>query len=252
MARLGYDPQTLLSSACSVQSEYDMAGVAGTSALVRSVMAMSVAADERGVDGAMAPEEAALVPDELDRCFPEMKMQEPADEREAVLQALEKKVAEAVVNGLPEPLAKELGAILVEFADVFRLTLGRDPPVKMPPLKVHLKPGAQPVKCKARRYSLPQREFMQRHVQELMDAGFIYRNPRSRWCCAPLIVRKPHTKDEFRMTVDLRPVNGLTEAMAWPMPMLEVIVDHLRGAKCFSRDIGSSYCTQIARRCFHF
>jgi hypothetical protein len=113
------------------------------------------------------------------------------------------------------------------------LTLGRDPPVKMPPLKVHMKQGSVPVKCKARRYSLPQREFMQKHVKELEDAGFIYRNPTSRWCCAPLIVRKPHTVNEFRMTVDLRPVNSVTEAIAWTMPMLEVILDHLRGAGCF-------------------
>ena len=76
---------------------------------------------------------------------------------------------------------------------------------------------------------------MQKHVLELEAAGYIYRNPSSRWACAPLIVRKPHTKDEFRMTVDLRPVNAQTEQIAWPMPMLEVVVDHLRGATCFFR-----------------
>ena len=74
---------------------------------------------------------------------------------------------------------------------------------------------------------------MQKHVKELETAGFIYRNPTSRWACAPLIVRKPHTKNEFRMTVDLRPVNSQTEQIAWPMPMLEVVVDHLSGATCF-------------------
>ena len=66
---------------------------------------------------------------------------------------------------------------------------------------------------------------MQQHVKDLEAAGFIYRNTSSRWASAPLIVRKPHTKDEFRMTVDLRPLNAQTEPVAWPMPMLEVVVE---------------------------
>ncbi|KAG9404168.1 hypothetical protein AC1031_021948 [Aphanomyces cochlioides] len=35
------------------------------------------------------------------------------------------------------------------------------------------------------------------------------------------------------MTVNLRPVNSQTEQIAWPMPMLEVVVDHLNGSSCF-------------------
>ncbi|CAK4852707.1 unnamed protein product, partial [Aphanomyces euteiches] len=50
---------------------------------------------------------------------------------------------------------------------------------------------AKPVRCKARRYSKKQREFMAKHVEELQAAGLCYRNPRSKWCSAPLIVKKP-------------------------------------------------------------
>jgi hypothetical protein len=35
------------------------------------------------------------------------------------------------------------------------------------------------------------------------------------------------------MTVDVRAVNAQTEAMFWPMPILEVVMDHLQGAKVF-------------------
>jgi hypothetical protein len=35
------------------------------------------------------------------------------------------------------------------------------------------------------------------------------------------------------MTVDVRAVNAQTEAMFWPMLMLEVVMDHLQGAKVF-------------------
>jgi hypothetical protein len=126
----------------------------------------------------------------------------------------DERVAEAKTSGCGEEFAAGLSNVLVKYVDVFRLTLGRDPPVKMPPLKVHLKPDAKPVRCKARRYLLPQRDFMKQHMKELEEAGFVYRNPVSRWASAPLIVRKPHTKDGIRMTVDLRPVNGQTEQIA--------------------------------------
>jgi hypothetical protein len=70
------------------------------------------------------------------------------------------------------------------------------------------------------------------HVAELERAGLVYKNTRSRWCSPPLIVRKPEAND-FRMTVDVRAVNAQTERMVWPMPMLEVVLDHLDGAAVF-------------------
>ena len=144
------------------------------------------------------------------------------DEDARLIAALEDAVQSARKKGMPTEFVEILRALLMKFKDIFRITLGRDPPVDMPPLKIHLKPGAVPVKCKARRYSLPQREFMQSHVDELEAAGYIYRNCRSRWASPPLIVKKyqvpdpegnkPH-QDEFRMTIDLRGINGLAEAM---------------------------------------
>ena len=96
---------------------------------------------------------------------------------------------------MPKEDDKELNDLLFEFEDIFRIILGRDPPMDMPPLKIHLKVGAVPVKCKARRYSLPQREFMQNHVAELEAAGYAYKNFRSRWASPPLIVKKYQVPD---------------------------------------------------------
>jgi hypothetical protein len=47
-----------------------------------------------------------------------------------------------------------------------------------------------------------------------------------------LIVKKPEGND-FRMTVDVRAVNAQTERMVWPMPMLEVVLDHVGGPSVF-------------------
>jgi hypothetical protein len=229
MYKLGYDPHTMLREAAAVSDTYDMEDADSTSGLVAAVL---LAAQQELTDD-LAEEEEALLPLELAACFPDMQPVDPTAEAKNVLAVLDLRVAEALSAGCGPEFAAGLKALLVKYVDVFRLTLGRDPPVDMPPLKVHLKADAKAVRCKARRYSLPQREFMQGHMKELESAGFIYRNPTSRWACAPLIVRKPHTKDEFRMTVDLRPVNSQTEQIVWPMPMLEVVVDHLRGATCF-------------------
>ncbi|ETV75061.1 hypothetical protein H257_10660 [Aphanomyces astaci] len=180
--KLGYDPQSMLREADAVCSEYDMEDVESTS----------------------AEEEEALVPMELAACFPDMTPVDPAVEQAKVQAVLDARVAEALVAGCGAEFALGLSKLLAKYMDVFCLTLGRDPPVDMPPLKVHPTKNSKP-----------------KHVEELEKAGFIYRNPASRWACAPLIVRESHTKDEFRMTVDLRPVNSQTEQIAWPMPMLE-------------------------------
>ena len=229
MYKLGYDPQTMLREAAAVCSEYDMTDVESASGVIKAVM---IATKQELTDD-LAEEEEALVPMELAACFPDMTPVDQMAEQAKVQLVLNTRVADAAAAGCGSEFAAGLLQLLTKYVDVFRLNLGQDPPVSMPPLKVHLAKDAKPVKYKALRYSLPQREFMQKHVKELETAGFIYRNPTSRWACAPLIVRKPHTKNEFRMTVDLRPVNSQTEQIAWPMPMLEVVVDHLSGATCF-------------------
>ncbi|ETV95936.1 hypothetical protein H310_10595 [Aphanomyces invadans] len=91
------------------------------------------------------------------------------------------KVDGAVAQGMDETAVDELRNLLVEFQDVFRLKFGRDPPVKVAPLKVHLKPGAVPVKSGLRRYPPTHLTFQEKHVRELESAGLVYRNTRSRW-----------------------------------------------------------------------
>ncbi|KAF0711038.1 hypothetical protein As57867_005399, partial [Aphanomyces stellatus] len=207
MYKLGFDPRAMLREAASVTDAIDMADAVSHSGVVQAVLAVS----HELVDD-LAEEEEDLVPLEMNACFPDMAAVDAASETAKVKVVLDAKVVEAVAAGCGSEFAAKLAALLDKYVDVFRLSLGRDPPVKMPPLK---------------------RDFMQQHVKELEAAGFVYRNPASRWASAPLIVRKPHTKDEFRMTVDLRPINSQTEQIAWPMPMLEVVVDHLSGATCF-------------------
>ncbi|OWY93721.1 RNA-dependent DNA polymerase, partial [Phytophthora megakarya] len=76
------------------------------------------------------------------------------------------------------------------------------------------------------------REFLDRHVKHLLDSGRCYKNPSSRWCSPPLIINKPRIGN-FRMTVDVRGPNEMVEPSAWPMPILGVEFDRLRGSKYY-------------------
>ncbi|KAF0774477.1 hypothetical protein AaE_001823, partial [Aphanomyces astaci] len=181
----------------------------------------------------LSPEEVSLNPDEERACFPKVGADWSKDsDQEVVHSKLKEKVSECPAAGCGEEFATALWTLLLRYEDVFRLSLGQDPPVDVAPINVTLKSGAELVRCKARRYSKEQREFMAKHVEELQAAGLVYPNPRSKWCSAPLIVKKPEAVD-FRMTINVRPVNSQTERIIWSMPMLEVILDHLSGAVFF-------------------
>ncbi|ETV90029.1 hypothetical protein H310_15137, partial [Aphanomyces invadans] len=143
----------------------------------------------------------SLYPDEERACFPDLQSGWLMEvDRMAVRALLDEKVRDCEGAGCAEVFATQLSRLL------------------------H---GAEPVRCKARLHTT--------HVAELVSAGLCYRNPRAKWCSAPLIVKKPDAND-FHMTVDVRPVNAPTERIIWPMPMLEVIVDHL-AEKCHQRGL---------------
>lgn len=148
-------------------------------------------------------------------------------------QVLQTRYEEAIQNGLPSELHSELKDMLVEFADIFRTQMGSDPPADVEPMEIRLKPDSSPVRVKLRRYSPPQMAFLRKKTDELLRLGLIKRNNRSQWACAPLLVPK-EGPEQFRFTVDLRPVNRQTIPFAWPMPNLESATTQLSEDTCFA------------------
>ncbi|OWY92822.1 hypothetical protein PHMEG_00038016, partial [Phytophthora megakarya] len=140
MERLGYNAQALLDKARVESGVYDMDDdVAMTG--VRHVLAYSAAS--RSPDP--APEKREMQSDEEQQCFPEVDRKHPQEEtREREWSILEKKLNDASQLGCSATFRAELESILFEYRDVFRIKLGRDPPVDMPPLKVTLRPDAVP------------------------------------------------------------------------------------------------------------
>ena len=77
-------------------------------------------------------------------------------------------------------------------------------------------------------------------MDDYLKLGLIYRNNDSAWACAPLIVPKPGP-DQYRFTLDLRPVNAQTVPTVWPMPNVDATLLALAQEKCFA-DLDFSHC----------
>ena len=154
------------------------------------------------------------------------------DENE-VLPELERIFAEAKESGLPKNLHKKLKSLLNKYRDIFRVRLGSDRAVSVPPMNIQLQTGASPVRVIPRKYSKEQLDFLNKKVKELEELGLIFRNTASSWASAPLVVPKKGP-EKWRLTVDLRLVNKVTVPHAWPMPHIEEVTASLAGKKCFA------------------
>ncbi|CEO98733.1 Reverse transcriptase domain-containing protein [Plasmodiophora brassicae] len=143
-------------------------------------------------------------------------------------------VDRAVEEGLPPEHKNELRRIVYDHHDVWRVKLDRIPPVKVTPMKLHLKHDAQPVACGAGKYPIPHQQFLHEHCASLLENDFIYRNPQSRYASRTDVhEKKDFSNRGYRMTADYRPVNRQIERVAWPMPHLDVVLMYLRTATIF-------------------
>jgi hypothetical protein len=218
MGKLGFDAASLLSKASKIQKVWDFESYIDPTSGEMRIGALHVPTpDYGGFDG-------------TDMCLP---VADPIDVQMVEVRKVHaSKVAEAAANGLPADGCARLESLLAKYEDLFRISIGRDPPVTAPPMTVRLKPGAQPVKCHNRRLPLAQREWLRKHIKELVDAGILYRKDDSAWASAPNLVAKPGT-DEYRLTIDMRPVNMCLEQIEWPMPCIETLMENLSDAEVF-------------------
>ena len=123
--------------------------------------------------------------------------------------------------------------LLQEYRDVMRIKLGPDPPAKVEPLSVTLKPGARPYRSTQRRYAPAQRAFLSSTTRSLEEAKAVYFNPKARGASPALAVLKPGT-EKFRFTVDLRGPNRETVPIASAMPDLESMYHSVAGSSVFA------------------
>ncbi|POM61981.1 hypothetical protein PHPALM_28920, partial [Phytophthora palmivora] len=141
----------------------------------------------------------------------------------------------AVRNGYPVDRRGELEEILKSTTEVWSTQASAGPPAKVESLQVTLRDDAVPFRCHGRNYPPLQAEFIRGYIRQLLERGLIRKNNASKWASAVVPVRKPGTDNQFRLTIDYRPVNAQTVPVADRMPTQGEVIGAVRGAKHYAR-----------------
>lgn len=147
---------------------------------------------------------------------------------------LEAMLKRAADNGVPDKWKKEMRKNVFEFKNIFRSKLTKDPPVNVAPLQVRLKTDAVPYRCKPRKFSKEQRDFLAEFTAELLDAGMIIKNTKSVWASSVLPIKKPNGEG-FRATIDLVKVNAMVLPLAGLMPFIHELLERITGVVGFAK-----------------
>ena len=100
-------------------------------------------------------------------------------------------------------------------------------------------PGTAPISKPPYRMAPIELEELKKHIQELLDKGFI-RPSVSPWGAPVLFVKK---KDgSMRLCIDYRQLNQVTIKNKYPLPRIDDLFDQLQGTQVYSKiDLRSGY-----------
>lgn len=132
----------------------------------------------------------------------------------------------------------ELMTVLQKYKSVFTEPQGL-PPVRKHDHKIPLLQGSQPVNQRCYRVPYVQKTEIERQVKEMLNSGIIQES--SSPFASPIILVKK--KDgTWRMCVDYRRLNEITIKNKYPIPVIDELLDELRGASWFTKlDLRSGY-----------
>ncbi|KAJ4770480.1 polyprotein [Rhynchospora pubera] len=138
----------------------------------------------------------------------------------------------------PQPIAARWKKILQEFDDVFAEPT-RLPPHRIVDHRISLLPDAKPINQRPYRYTHFQKLEIEKIITELLKNSLIQKS-HSPYASPILLVKK---KDgSWRMCVDYRQMNSQTVKDRFPIPLIEDILDELKGARFFSKiDLKAGY-----------
>src|SRR5256884_523341 len=97
----------------------------------------------------------------------------------------------------------------------------------------------KPIKQRARRLSVKEKELEKEHIEEMLKKGII-RKSKSSWASSIVFVQKKG--GEMRFCVDYRKLNKITKKDNHPLPRIDEMLDKFEGSQWFSSiDLASAY-----------
>ena len=138
----------------------------------------------------------------------------------------------------PTAIPPQLQELLQQHAHLF------NDPTTLPPARafdhqITLILGAQPVNVKPYRYAPTQKDEIERQVKEMLANGVI--QPSTSLYASPVLLVKK--KDgPWRFCIDYRNLNSITVKNKYPLPIVDELLDELKGSQWFTKlDMRSGY-----------
>lgn len=142
---------------------------------------------------------------------------------------------QASTHVLPDPIV----TLIQQFQDIFQ-ELAQLPPRRASfDHRIPLKEGSTPFNMRPYRYSIIQKDIVDKLVEEMLNQGII-RYSNSPYASPVVLVNK---KDgSWRLCVDYRRLNQQTVKDRFPIPLIEHLMDELGDSSIYSKlDLCSGY-----------
>jgi hypothetical protein len=124
---------------------------------------------------------------------------------------------------------EEIQQLLQEFADVFAAKVAFPPP-RSCSHSIPLITGAKPVQVRPYKYAPLLKDEIEHQVTDMLEAGLI-QHSSSPFSSPVILVKKDGT---FRFYVDYRQLNEITVKGNYLVPVIDELLDELKGASWFS------------------